>query len=859
MQKYCEPYFTAVERWRHYAAANLINNRVQLLETAERILSEYSQNPDVYEFSLMYEHSEVELLPEVEPIAGKAFVFGGDKEAFEASRKLVPPELFNRIGMFLQVGLLKSIAGFNDTYLATCNQETRKTVIDCLERIFRLPEEAGTVKFLFREVVKANDGDNHDEPVPSAKFKVYPTSTMSGDGKSFVHYLLQSQASHNNNEGESPNKQRNTGQKYQEFKDTLSPRSPKVQSKNNSPQKKANSTSSSPQKATTSRKRSSSSATKSSSTSEKPRKRQKTTSAKKINQQKENSKAEINKPKLRKASKRVSYRETNGHEEEVASEYEEDNLEDDVEEEVEVEKEKSTDEEEPEWITADHPIIGKHVANIFQVSDDENPSAHPKKSKIFYGTVTKYAPPSKPKKKDQLYHIQWEDGDEQDFDEQEYLTALDIYEINSKWITDPAHPMIGWKVANYFVLPHQKLGTDYTLFEGKVIKYCPATNPKKRDQLYHILWEDGDEEDYDESQLISGRQIYDENYLGISSKREPTTSSSSSLPNNNKTRNSSSSQPQKNYISREQSLSSPPLTESLLKWTMDHDSIGTKVAKYRNPKQKVLSNRNIVFGKVMKYAPETKKNEDDQLYHIQWENAHGDEEDYDEKEYVKGLKLYAAMMSHNERKTSSSGGLHEKKTRPNKLGGDDTHVIEFNDDQEEENGRRYHNHNDNKKRKEVVTEENEDEFDDDCEIEITRKSPLPVRKQPPQPQLQKIVIHSPKTREEEQEEAEAEEEINDLDQKDASSVNEVTILDELEEQEKRYFHKNERLNAPTETETMEIDQVVPKSTFSLDPKIHDQQQPMERVHRPEEEVEVMEIGNNLKETAEQDKEVIVLI
>jgi hypothetical protein len=840
MQKYCEPYFTAVERWRHYAAANLINNRVQLLETAEKILAEYSQNPDVYEFSLTYEHSEVELLPEVEPIAGKAFVFGGDKEAFEASRKLVPPDLFNRIGMFLQVGLLKSIAGFNDTYLATSNQETRKTVIDCLEKIFRLPEEAGTAKFLFREVIKASDGDNSNEPVPAAKFKVYPTSTMSGGGKSFVHYLLQSQASHNNNEGESPNKQRNTGQKYQEFKDTLSPRSPKMPSKNNSPQKKTSSTSSSQKKTTTSRKRSSSSATKSSSTLEKPRKRQKTTSAKKVS-----SKAEINQPKLRKPNKRVSYRETNGHEEEeVASEYEEDNIED---EEVEVaEEESSEDEEEPEWITADHPIIGKQVANIFQVSDDENPSALPKKSKIFYGTVTKYAPPSKPKKKDQLYHIQWEDGDEQDFDEQEYLTALDIYEINSKWISDPAHPMLGWKVANYFVLPHQKLGTDYTLFEGKVIKYCPATNPKKRDQLYHILWEDGDEEDYDESQLISGRQIYDENYLGISSNREPTTTSSSSPPNINKTRNSSSSsQVQKNNNSREQALSSPPLTESLLKWTMDHDSIGTKVAKYRNPKQKVLTGRNIVFGKVMKYAPETKKDEDDQLYHIQWENAHGDEEDYDEKEYVKGLKLYAAVMSHNERKTRSSGSLHEKKS-PNKLGGDDTHVIEFNDDQEEEeeSGRRNNNRSSHKKRKEIVAEENEDEFDDDCEIEITRKSPLPVRKQPPQPQLQKIVIHSSKTREEkEQEEAELEGgEIKEVDQKDTSSVNEVTILDELEEQEKRYFHKNEQLNAPAETEMMEIDQVVPKFSFSPAP-------PMEIVHRPEDEVEVMEIGNNLKETA----------
>ena len=34
--------------------------------------------------------------------------------------------------------------------------------------------------------------------------------------------------------------------------------------------------------------------------------------------------------------------------------------------------------------------------------------------------------------------------------------------------------------------------------------YAAPTSPKARDQLYHIVWDDGDEQDFDEDELKAG-------------------------------------------------------------------------------------------------------------------------------------------------------------------------------------------------------------------------------------------------------------------------------------------------------------------------------------------------------------------
>jgi len=63
-------------------------------------------------------------------------------------------------------------------------------------------------------------------------------------------------------------------------------------------------------------------------------------------------------------------------------------------------------EEEPQWTTA-HDIVGKRVVAYFAVPDENDSGVTV--SKPFGGNVTRYAPPSRPGRKDQLYHIKWDD------------------------------------------------------------------------------------------------------------------------------------------------------------------------------------------------------------------------------------------------------------------------------------------------------------------------------------------------------------------------------------------------------------------------------------------------------------------
>ena len=76
MQIYCEPFFAAVDRWLTYTDEGLLQNRIQLLETAELLLHRYSHEQDVFVFDLNYSNRSAVLHDEVIPTAGKLFVTG---------------------------------------------------------------------------------------------------------------------------------------------------------------------------------------------------------------------------------------------------------------------------------------------------------------------------------------------------------------------------------------------------------------------------------------------------------------------------------------------------------------------------------------------------------------------------------------------------------------------------------------------------------------------------------------------------------------------------------------------------------------------------------------------------------------
>ena len=79
------------------------------------------------------------------------------------------------------------------------------------------------------------------------------------------------------------------------------------------------------------------------------------------------------------------------------------------------------------------------------------------------------------------------------------------------WLTD--HSSVGTQVSAPFSIEKNKKKI-LQYFGGKITKYCIESIAGANDQLYHVVWEDGDEEDYDQSQYDLGC----ENYLNIYSK-----------------------------------------------------------------------------------------------------------------------------------------------------------------------------------------------------------------------------------------------------------------------------------------------------------------------------------------------------
>ena len=79
--------------------------------------------------------------------------------------------------------------------------------------------------------------------------------------------------------------------------------------------------------------------------------------------------------------------------------------------------------------------------------------------------------------------------------------------VEEEWLVE--HPSIGTKVAGIFQKSSKKSrNKTSTVFFGEVTKFLSESGEGERDELYHILWEDGDEEDYDTCDLTEGVRRY---------------------------------------------------------------------------------------------------------------------------------------------------------------------------------------------------------------------------------------------------------------------------------------------------------------------------------------------------------------
>jgi hypothetical protein len=653
MQVYCEPYFAALDNWARSKEEGILFNRLQAVETLGELFLTMSQNPLDHHFEIVCENSNVDLLPEVVSTAGKVYVPDGDQIVFKAVMKKIPKDLFQRAGVVFQDHLLKGIAGYSEEKLQQSNDTTRSSLIACVEKLFRVPEEAGDVHiYCTKDVSGAADTMEH------------PLVQLSLKGTSFFQYLLQMARGGVADQPITGAEERPTGRGARSSGNASSGQGPKKK------------------------------------------------------------------------------RTRDGTSEDEA-EFEEDR-------------------DGVMW-TKNHKSVGWQVAAHFpplEVSPDMVPK-HDQPSeatqltsatgKIFRGRVVKYAKPSAPGMTDQLYHIKWEDSDEQDFDELDLERGMDLFDTLEGWTR--RHHSVGTRVAAYFEVPvtsGPRRGTqEHRLFFGEVEKYATPTEPGDQ-PLYHIKFDDGDEQDFNDAELQLGvelckNEVEADTQIKNGKKKSKTAAAvsngdtagvsaaaagakSSARGNTTKTargaavkassavkatlvqeneaeevelRGSPPPQPLKESSSgrplrpskvlseanEAATVSKPlkkpkeekPVPKSTGKaksakgktarpkksgkgkdqaieldnsdsdndddpvWTMHHDSVGKRVAQHFLVSAKGQKERYEVFGgTVAVYAPPSRPRKADQLYHVVWDD--GDEADLDEGEFQAGLHLLDKLM-----------------------------------------------------------------------------------------------------------------------------------------------------------------------------------------------------------------------
>lgn len=460
MQQYCEPYYAAIHAWRKYDH-KIVLNRIQLLVAIAGILDDFSQARDHHEVKLSYEYQGSVLLPEKVPTAGVEYLNGGDLIAFEVSKALVPAAIFKKCGAIFQGLLLFPIAGHSEALLATANRSTRASALRALATLLRLPEEAGLGKLTVHKHGLDDEGMDY----------VCPTGLLDR-AAAFAAFLRDSADAgylqHQQMTNKRPRPSRAVGQE-EKAKDAIIPWTKMHKSVGT---KVAAYFTVGPAVV------SSSSTSSSTSTSEGLQR--------KLFHGTIVSYAPPSSSKVRDQLYHIVW--------------DEDDDEEDYDE-LQMLKAVELFASTSGW-TEEHSMVGRKVAAYFSMPD----------RRLFQGTVAKYSPPSAEEEGDQLYHIIWEDGDEEDYDETQLQGGLALYHdlFETVWLKD--HASVGTKVAAYFPLPSMR--KKRRVFTGRVTKFSPPSNAEEGDQLYHVVWEDGDEEDYDEQQLVEGKRLYQEAVVG---------------------------------------------------------------------------------------------------------------------------------------------------------------------------------------------------------------------------------------------------------------------------------------------------------------------------------------------------------
>jgi predicted NAD-dependent protein-ADP-ribosyltransferase YbiA (DUF1768 family) len=253
---------------------------------------------------------------------------------------------------------------------------------------------------------------------------------------------------------------------------------------------------------------------------------------------------------------------------------------------------------------------------------------------------------------------------------------------------------VGVQVAAYFPVP---VGGKYVagaemeqrIFTGVVKKYGTPLSPDDV-PLYHVVFEDGDEQDFNEAELKLGVELFNSHQADLEEnldfeevkpkakkakssapsvkaskakvtspasvvKEEKTSGRGRSRPPGPKEKKEKAPVMSKKAAVKTESSARKSMAEELAEvgveddaddpvWTVHHDSVGKRVAQhFAVPAQKGQKPVMQVFGgTVAVYAPPSAPRENDQLYHIVWDD--GDEQDFDEADLKRALSLLDQLM-----------------------------------------------------------------------------------------------------------------------------------------------------------------------------------------------------------------------
>jgi hypothetical protein len=336
-------------------------------------------------------------------------------------------------------------------------------------------------------------------------------------------------------------------------------------------------------------------------------------------------------------------------------------------------KQKEESEKSPQ---KDHSLSEEMIDN----DDKMNPSLSEEEVVKNTTTVTAGTEEDGEEEGDQLYHIKWEDGDEQDYSENELQRARKIYLDHFIHQVLPAtlpvfvNPLSSEAKINPSSGKPSKLNSSVTASKSDPVTASWDTSPSKG--LKTSTASASSIVSPPKSSSSSSSSNKSLSVTSSSSSKASLTSSHAKKNRGNPSSSSSAAAISSPHATSTYSVSTSSSIFSNLRsddgrvWlTSGHSCLNHHVAgHFTIPNLSFSSslggNKLILLGKVLKYSPETTRRANNALYYIEWED--GAEEVYSQSQYEKGLKIYnvlankAGQEGHKERGEESSSGKKEK-------------------------------------------------------------------------------------------------------------------------------------------------------------------------------------------------------